>query len=257
MKGVPLYHTCLGKGEPLLVLHGLLGLSDNWMTLAKRLSAHFYVIVPDLRNHGRSPHSPDFTYDAMVQDLVDLADQKGIKSLNVLGHSMGGRVAMMMAMKFPSLVAKGVVVDISPISLPTDDTHTNILNVMNQIELNEATSFSQVERLIRSYVHEDRIVQMCLKNVKRNTLQGFSWKPDVVTLLDQIDNLKQTIPADHSCLCPVLFIKGEQSPYIRIEEWPEILRIFPMATLVEVKNAGHWVHADAPEDLYKTVIGFL
>lgn len=256
MKGVELYCARIGEGEPLMILHGLLGLSDNWMTLAKRFAEHFQVLLPDLRNHGRSPHSPVFNYQSMVDDLVDLIKSYNIKSLYVLGHSMGGRVAMMLAVQYPELVQKCVVVDMSPFSLPQDNTHIEILNAMNRIDITKASTFQQVEQLIRVVLLDDRIVQMCLKNVKRAPEGGFSWKPDVAVLLDQIDNLRQPIPNDSLFLRPVLFIKGERSPYIRNEEWNDIQKLFPASQLILVENAGHWVHADAPDVFYSIVSGF-
>ncbi len=252
-----LYYQCFGEGEPLFILHGFLGMSDNWMTIGKKFAEKFRVILPDLRNHGRSSHSNEFSLEGMARDIIQLADNLDIQSFNIIGHSMGGRVAMMVAANFPDRVIRGEVIDISPFQLPSDNTHIEILNMMDTTPLDNAISMQEVEAKIRNKILDGGIVQMCLKNVKRTNSGGYEWKPNVRVMLKDINNLRAQLPSGSMFKGPILFIKGEKSPYLEETELPNIKEYFPLATFITIKNAGHWVHVDAPEELINVTQKFL
>jgi esterase len=256
MSEIQLYHTRFGQGEPLIILHGFLGASGHWMTIAKRLSPFFEVILPDLRNHGRSSHSHEFDLNLMVRDVVDLAKDIKLSSFNLLGHSMGGKIAMMLALEFSPLVKKCIVVDISPFSLPEENTHASMLNILNAMDLKTLSSISEAAQLFRIHLQDERMVQLCLKNLKHNDEGGFQWKPNVAVLMEKSDNLRIPLPKEAKFNGDVLFMKGENSAYLKNEEWPEIIKVFPKAQFVEIKHAGHWIHADKPEEFFNTTLQF-
>lgn len=253
---LPLFFHQFGKGDPLLILHGFMGMSDNWVALGKRFAEEYQVIIPDMRNHGRSPHSAFFGFEEMMVDVIDLLNNLGIPAVNILGHSMGGRLAMMMAVNYPERIRKCEVVDISPFSLPEENQHLFLLQVMQNIELKNYRLLSEIEKVFRETIKVERLVLFCMKNIKRNTHGTFSWKLNVDVLIEQAWKMKQPVSKEKPFAREVLFIKGGLSTFFKMDEWPEILKVFPLAVCKIIENAGHWVHVDAKEELYQESLNF-
>ncbi len=243
-----------GRGRPLAILHGLLGSLDNWHTLSKTLAASFRVLAVDQRNHGRSPHSDVFTYDAMAQDLAELFDRLRIESASVLGHSMGGKTAMQLALSHPERVQKLVVVDISPRAYPP--LHDELLDAMLSVNLADYQSRQQVDRALEARIPEFPVRQFLLKNLSRDKSGGFSWKANLEVISKNYAEIARQITSRTPFRKPTLFIKGSRSHYILDSDTPAIRQLFPLATISTI-DAGHWIHADSPKIFLDLVLKFL
>ncbi len=250
-----LNHKSLGQGEPLIVLHGLFGTLDNWQTLAKSWAEHYLVYLVDLRNHGRSPHVDGLSYPAMAQDLHDFMEKNWIHKAHILGHSMGGKVAMEFALTYPDMVDKLIVVDIAP--RPYAPGHDEIFTALFAIDLNTVESRQAAEAILEQYIPEWGVRQFLLKNLSRIKEGGFEWKMNLpIIYRDYAQILEPPSEAD-PFEGPALFIRGEQSRYVRDEDILHIQELFPRSILQTVPNASHWVHADQPEILNGMVMDFL
>jgi len=254
---VDLHFKEYGEGPPLLILHGLLGSGANWHTLSRRVFApKFTVYAVDLRNHGRSPHSDRFDYPSMVADLEALAGRQGLASIRVLGHSMGGKVAMNFALENPSLVHRLVVVDIAPRSYPR--THENLLDVLRAVDLSTVESRNAVEQQLAAGIASRGVRQFLLKNLTYDSdTQKYEWQVNLDAIADQYDRINEKVGNTWTFEGPALFVRGEDSDYIRDEDLDDILHLFPVARLESVRDAGHWVHADNPEAFGRVVLDFL
>jgi esterase len=244
-----------GEGFPLIILHGFLGSSDNWRVASKRLGERYKVYSIDLRNHGCSPHSDIMNYAVMSQDVCDFMDDRGFSSSFVLGHSMGGKVAMQFATEFPNRVEKLIVVDIAPKAYPA--SHRPILSALSTLELKAYKSFGEVDGALAAAIPEASLRQFLLKNLTRDKDGGLSWKIDLEAIARNYDNLAAAIAPRQSFNRPACFIRGGQSNYIRDDDISLIQKTFPRAEIKTIPNAGHWVHADAPEEFLEIVTDFL
>jgi pimeloyl-ACP methyl ester carboxylesterase len=251
-----LFYRKYGTGPPLVILHGLYGSSDNWVTIARRISAQFTVYLPDQRNHGLSPHSADHNYSALSEDLFELIEELGIVKFVLVGHSMGGKVAVNFALNWPERINSLVVIDISPFRHSKLDNqlyrqHLKILKVILSINPAESGTRAAVEKLVASRISDTKIIGLILKNLQRSDNGILEWKLNAASLLENLDLIMEEIPVGHFSLpvtgFPVTFIKGDNSPYLQISDLKEIQRIFPAAELVNITNAGHWIHADKPD----------
>lgn len=251
-----LNYKTFGEGFPLVILHGLLGSLDNWLSIARHFSIHFCVYIVDLRNHGKSPHSTDFSYQIMVDDLCEFFEQHSIKKAHLLGHSMGGKVAMKFAMQHPVKVEKLVVADVAPVQY--EDRHSHIFKALLAINLSETKTREAVEMQLRSHLaHEDEsTIQFLMKGLYRNGENNFAWRFNVVALCDAYQMIADGVGGEPFS-GKTLFIKGQQSNYINAENYSEIQQFFPNNTLEEIAGAGHWVHADAPKEFSEKVLHFL
>jgi esterase len=243
-----------GKGRPLLILHGLLGSLDNWHTLSKAFATSFRVLAVDQRNHGRSPHSDIFTYGAMAEDLVEFLDRLEIKSTILLGHSMGGKTAMQVALSHPERVEKLIVVDISPRAYPP--LHDELLEALQSINLADYQSRQQVDKALETRVPEFPVRQFLLKNLSRDASGEFSWKANLDVIFRNYKEIARQITAFDPFPKPALFVKGSRSGYILDSDTPAIRRLFPRSTISTIE-AGHWIHADSPEPFADLVRRFL
>ncbi|HZL11937.1 MAG TPA: alpha/beta fold hydrolase [Prolixibacteraceae bacterium] len=265
-----LYYKVDGSGMPLVIIHGLYGSSDNWLTVAKKLSSGFQVFSIDQRNHGRSPNSEEHSYEALKNDLADFFDQQKIEKAIVMGHSMGGKTAMCFAADYPERIEKLIVVDIAPKDyfLLNDESqyhlHNNILRAMLEIDFSKIESRKQVENFLNERIDGTSIVQFLLKNVHRNKeTRQFEWRLNAPVLYDNLDEIINGVNAhwfdDRIPISnyPVLFIKGALSNYILPEDYPSIHRIYPEAIIVEIPDAGHWLHAEQPQLFMEAVEQFL
>ncbi len=252
-----LYYRTYGEGHPLIVLHGLLGSGGNWHTISSRwFGQHFKVYAVDLRNHGRSPHSDEFSYEVMVEDLRDFMDEHGLASAHVLGHSMGGKTAMLFALTYPDRVDRLVVADMAPRAYPP--THNDIFDALRSIDTSQYGSRRDIEDAIARKITAPEVRQFLMKNLSHDRERGkYVWQMNLEGLYRNYDRLSEPIEAENPFEGPTLFIRGERSNYIRDEDIPGIKWLFPEAEIITIPHAGHWVHADAPQAFAELVLEFL
>lgn len=250
-----LHFRTVGEGPPLVVLHGLLGSLDNWQPLARRFAAHFKIFAVDLRNHGQSPHSDDVSYDAMAADLDEFIRTHGLTRAHLLGHSMGGKVAMQFALRHPDRVEKLVVVDISPRAYPS--RHARTLAALLALDLHAFQRREQLDAELAKSVDNAEVRQFLLKNAGRDAHGGFRWKANVRGLWESYERLTAAVTGETPCDRPALFVRGEKSDFVPATDNNLITRLFPRAEFCVIAGAGHWVHADQPEVFFASVLEFL
>ncbi len=250
-----LFYRTLGEGDPLFILHGLFGSSDNWMTIGKILSSKHTVVLVDLRNHGRSPHSSIWNYDAMSEDIKDLATNLGFDQIILMGHSMGGKVAMTISDRYPGFLKKLIVIDIAPKLYPVH--HQKILDGLMSINLKRIANRKEADDKLSNFVDEVGIRQFLLKNLERDSDIGFKWKINLEAINNRLQNIGEaTIPVNQIAT-ESLFIRGLNSNYITDNNIEEITKKFPNSRVESIAMAGHWVHAEQPESFLKVVNKFL
>jgi esterase len=252
-----LFYRKYGTGPPLIILHGLYGSSDNWVTIARKISGSFTVYLPDQRNHGQSPHSPDHSYDAMSQDLFELIEDLGIGKFILAGHSMGGKTAVNFALNWPERINSLIIIDISPFRQNEYEKqlyiqHQTILKAILSIKPSEYESRAEVEKLVATKINDEKIRGLILKNLQRTDKGSFEWKLNASSLLENLNSIIEEIPIPGNLPIPVTgfpvtFIKGEDSQYLQMSDLKEIQRIFPTSEIVSVRNAGHWIHVEKPD----------
>ena len=241
-----------GKGFPLIILHGLFGSSDNWHTLARRFGEYFRVYTVDLRNHGRSPHDPTHTYEAMSEDLFEFLKVHSIEMAFIVGHSMGGKTAMQFAFDHPALVPKLVVVDIGPKQYPPQ--HDSIFKALFSVDLKNTGSRGDVEAALARTIKSPVTRQFLMKNLKR-TDHGFAWKLNLDAIHRSYDRMNMEITGK-PFRNPALFLRSLTSGYVLEEDKPSIRALFPAARFADL-NVGHWIHAEAPDKFFQVVLDFL
>lgn len=265
-----LFFRKTGAGEPLVILHGLYGSSDNWMGIARKLAEHYTVWTPDLRNHGQSPHDPDHTFDAMKADLAEFFEVHIPGNAALLGHSMGGKVAMWFAADYPEKVNNLIVADIAPKDylLMEDESqyyfHRNVLLAMLELSETPVTGRQELEDRLSEKIDKMEVIQFLIKNSRYNReTRRMEWKINVQALYDHLEEIvggvndrwfEGRIPI---VAYPVTFIRGLNSPYIQDQDVPDILKIYPDAELVNIPGAGHWLHAEQPGLFLDAVAGAL
>ena len=246
------------SGVPVLVLHGLFGSLSNWGWHCKQLAQQYAVYGVDLRNHGDSPHSDQLDYQVMADDVRELIVRLELKYCCIVGHSMGGKVAMQLALNFPDLVEKLVIVDIAPVSYPENaDRHMCVLAGMDAVKLNEIKSRAEAEVTLRDYISEEATRKFLLTNLVRNKKGLFEWRLHKDSIRENHANLRAELTATKSFFKPVLFVKGSLSPYIKSEHEGQIKEFFPAASVKLIMDAGHWLHAEQPQALQKILLKFL
>ncbi len=250
-----LYYHTTGHGEPLVILHGLFGSGDNWYTLSNYFGDKFKVFAVDQRNHGRSPHSDQFNYKLMAEDVANLLAHEGIKSAQVLGHSMGGKTAMQLALSRQELISKLVVVDIAPKAYPPQ--HDAIFDALFSLKLDQYRTRSELDSDLALSIPDFAVRQLLLKNVTRDGEGRFQWKMDVKSIHRNYPNVNGAIGGERPFDKPALFIRGSKSNYITEDDKTEIMRLFPKAGFATIEGAGHWVHAEAPQKFAEAVMEFL
>lgn len=250
---VKLFSKVHGEGDPLIIMHGVFGMSDNWQTLGRRWSEKFEVHLLDLRNHGRSPHSDDFSYELMSGDLQEYLDDHKIDKANIIGHSMGGKVAMLFAVLNESRVSKLIVADIAP--RPYQPHHQQIIEALQSLPLQDLTSRSDAEEQFA--IEHEGIRQFLLKNLYWKEKNQMAWRFNLTVIAREIDKVGEGLAQNSIFEGPTLFVRGEKSNYIKDEDWDEIERHFPHAKLETIADAGHWLHAEKPQEFYSQVSRFL
>jgi len=250
-----LHSNSLGSGEPLLIIHGFLGMGDNWKTLARRFSETYEVHLIDQRNHGRSFHTDVFDYELMVEDLLNYINHYQLEKVTILGHSMGGKTAMLFAVSYPEKVSKIILADIGPKFYPRH--HDLILEGLSAVDFSKQKSRKAIEDVLEKYISEVGIRQFLLKNVYWKTKEELAFRFNLTSLLDNLDEIGVALPSQTIFDGEVLFLKGENSGYITPEDEDLIIAHFPKAVILTVKNSGHWLHAENPNDFYDYVVSFL
>lgn len=243
-----------GQGTPLIIQHGLFGAGDNWLTAARLLEDEYRVILPDARNHGQSPHSNAFNYGEMADDFVELLDSLGLESALFVGHSMGGKAVMNLAVNYPELVQKLAVVDIAPRYYPVH--HQTILKAFSSIDLQQIKSRKEADDAMAAYIRDTSTRQFLLKNLTRAEGGGFEWKLNLPVIQEQIENIGDPLPENSRFVGPTLFIGGSQSDYIQPQDHGLIKQHFPQAKIEMIAGAGHWVHAEKPEEVVRLLKSF-
>lgn len=249
-----LFYREFGSGKPLIILHGLFGSADNWMTQAKILAEHFHVFTVDQRNHGLSPHSTVHDYLAMMEDLNDFFVQRKLSEAIVLGHSMGGKTAMNFAIRYPAKVKKLIVVDIMPKAYPIH--HDKILTGLKSMRLAELPSRNQADAELAKHIEEPEVRQFLLKNLSREKTGGFSWKMNLDAIDQNIEEMGVGLVVDGRYQKPSLFIVGARSNYFAFADEVALKNYFPNYTLAEM-DTGHWVQAEKPMEFVEVVMKFL
>ena len=251
-----IFSRVYGKGAPLVIIHGLFGMSDNWNTLGKRFAEKFNVHIVDLRNHGRSFHSNDFSYDLMAEDI-----EKYIYSLNldnpiIIGHSFGGKVGMNLAFRNNIKFRKLIVIDIAPKKYSVD-FHKNILEFLSSISIKEFSSRVQIGELLSSEIKDFSVRQFLMKNLYRDTKKEFNWRFNILVLKEKLDNISGVDFLDKKINIPTLFLSGERSNYINEDDKQLISNYFDNYQIYTIENSGHWIHAEQPELFYNSVMSFI
>lgn len=250
-----LHFRTLGEGNPLIILHGVFGSSDNWQTLGKFFSEKFKVYLVDLRNHGNSPHSEEFNYDVMAEDVAELIKSEGLSASHILGHSMGGKVAMHLATHHAQLLHKLIVVDIAPKYYPPH--HQQIFEGFHAVDLKNLENRKQADEQMSLAIPQFGIRQFILKNLERKKDGSFSWKLNLTAIENAIEEVGGSISSNVSFKGETLFIAGGNSDYITEQDYNHIQKCFSQASIVTIAGAGHWVHAEKPKELSNTVMNFL
>lgn len=239
----------------MVILHGLLGSLDNWMPHAQTLSARFQVCLLDLRNHGRSPHALEFDYDLMAGDVAEFVRDQNLSAINLLGHSMGGKVAMRFAQLYPELTQRLIVADMSPREYPP--RYAEILHAMHALDLSQFQQRSEVDVALEHVAPDKAIRQFLLKNIGRDNAGRMKWKPNVAVLRANYHQIRAALPTEPAFTGPTLFVRGGKSDYVRDEDFDLIKKLFPNATVKTIPTAGHWLHAEAPEEFQRIITRFL
>jgi len=249
-----LQHRIIGEGKPLIILHGLFGSSDNWQTHAKRFSEYFQVILVDQRNHGHSDWSDEFDYDLLATDLHELITDLGLEKVNLLGHSMGGKTVMRYAQLYPNTIEKMIVVDMGIRGYPPH--HQQILAGIAALNATAMDSRSAAEEVLLPFVPENGTRLFLMKNLYWIEKGKLAWRMNVEVLEREMTNILKAIP-EQEVLVQTLFIRGGLSKYILDEDISDIENQFPDSSFLTIEDAGHWVHAEKPEEFMNAVLEFL
>lgn len=253
---VPLSHSIVGDGSPLIVLHGLFGSGTNWRSFAREMGRRWQVHLLDLRNHGQTAHGDSMTYPEMAEDLAAYLDEKGIDAAVIVGHSMGGKVAMRFALNAPRRVHRLVVVDIAPTVSAHD--HVAVVTAMQNVDLDKVERREQASRALAEDIPQTELRQFLLQNLVAEG-SGYRWRINLDVLKANLPALSDFPPGnagDHYA-GPALFIRGQRSDYVPESAVPRIRELFSNAELVTIEDAGHWVHAEQPRAFLNAVEDFL
>ena len=251
-----LHSNIIGSGQPFIILHGFLGMGDNWKTLARQFAERgFEIHLVDQRNHGRSFHHPDFDYQLMSEDLLKYFNHHDIKSANVLGHSMGGKTAMLFACLHPELVNHLIVADISPRFYPIH--HDAILNGLSSLDFDVIKSRGQADVALSQYVFETGTRQFLLKNLYWIEKGKLGLRINLDVLKEQVSEVGEALPTHLVFDKRTLFLRGDRSEYIGINDFDLIKKHFPLSNIEPISNAGHWLHSENPKEFYNKVVSFL
>ena len=250
-----LHSLILGEGKPLCILHGFLGMLDNWKTLGTQYTAHgFCVHLIDQRNHGKSFHSDAFNYDLLSNDLLAYLKFHKIDETLLIGHSMGGKTAMQFACSNPNLVRKLLIADIAPKFYPPHNQ--TIIDGLNAIEVHTLSSRSEADEALKNYISDTGTRQFLLKSLYRTPQKTYDFRFNLRVLSQKMEEIGENINSLDHYDGPTLFLRGERSAYITPDDREQIKKHFPLATVETVTNAGHWLHAENPEEFFEKSMAF-
>ncbi len=264
-----LFYREKGAGpRTIIIIHGLYGSSDNWLSIANALENKYRVISIDQRNHGQSPHSNEHTYQAMADDLKALMVKLNIEKATLLGHSMGGKTAMRFCLEHPEMVTKLIVVDIAPKSYASFSNyaeitanHQKIIDTLLDVDPSKFSNRRDIDKALKSKFPDKRLRAFMMKNLKKQKDGSYAWELNLKALKNNISEIMDgfsKLPAKPEKSMPeTIFIKGEKSPYIHDDDTMVINKFFPGSQIVTIPDAGHWIHAEQPELFIKTVKYFL
>ncbi len=248
-----LHYRELGEGKPMMILHGLFGFSDNWQTHAKKLAEYYRVILVDLRNHGHSDWSDDFSYDLMAQDVFELAEYLELEDLILVGHSMGGKVAMRFAQQHENLLEKLIIVDMGIKSYPMH--HQHILAGIYSVQVETIKARREAEAQMREHIESEGILQFLLKNLHWKEKGKLAWRMNTKVLEREMPEILGALP-EGEVFIPTLFIRGELSNYILDEDFESLENQFLDCQIETIEGAGHWVHAESPSEFLNSLLTF-
>lgn len=249
-----LWSQVLGSGPDLIIMHGLFGMSDNWQSLAKKWASEFTVHLLDMRNHGRSPHSDAFSYQLMADDLLEYMNDKDLAKAAILGHSMGGKVAMLFSVFYPEKVERLIVADIGPKAYRPH--HQEVLEALNGLDLSSVKSRKEATEAFGPKL-EFGVKQFLLKNLYWEEKDKLAWRFNLRVLAREIVKVGESLAPNAYFDAPVLFLRGGDSWYIKPQDFDGIYEHFPQAEIITVAEAGHWLHAQKPQEVYQLVRDFL
>ena len=251
-----LFHRKFGQGHPFIILHGLFGQSDNWNTLAKQFSEQgLEVYTVDQRNHGLSPHSNEWSYKVMSEDLKELITDLHLAKCSLLGHSMGGKTVMQFALDYPELLDKLIIADMAPRYYPPH--HQAVIQGLEAVDFKLVKTRKEAEAILSQYIDDFGTKQFLLKNIYWKENGEMDWRFNLKIISERIENAGQAIESDHSCEIPTLFLRGEKSDYIQDSDIRLIQQLFPRSYVETVKEAGHWIHAEKPAAFFNAVMAFI
>ncbi len=245
-----------GEGKPLIIIHGFMGMGDNWKTLgAQYVAAGFQVHALDMRNHGKSFHSDEFTYEAMVRDVVEYINANNLGRVDLIGHSMGGKIGMFFAVLHPELLNRLVVADIAPRYYRPH--HQAELGALNAVDFSNKPSRHEVEAILSDHLNDPGTVQFLAKNLYWKEPGQLDFRFNLKVFNEQTDNIGQALPEGSVFTGPTLFLKGENSKYIQEKDMADIAAHFPDYEIKTISNSGHWVHAENPKEFLEYTLEFL
>lgn len=244
-----------GSGDPVVIMHGLFGMLDNWQTIAKKLAEDYMVYIVDLRDHGKSEHTDAFNYQLLAQDVAEFLESEWIHSAYIIGHSMGGKTALQLTADHPDLVEKLVVVDIGMKQYPGG--HETIIKALNAVPIDKVQSRQEVEDVLSQYVDEPGVRLFLMKNLSREKTGGYRWKMNLPLLTQHYQDILAAIEIEDIVDTPTMFVRGGKSRYISDEDIQTMSPLFDDVRWETVTDAGHWVHAEQANELLALLRSFL
>lgn len=250
------------KSQAFIIIHGLFGSSDLWIPFAKKLSKYFHVYCPDLRNHGRSEHNSKFCLDELSKDLNDFINENKIENPIIMGHSLGGRIAMNFALNYSVKIKKLIVLDISPKAYNINKKQSDFINAVLSFNPSEYNSFKNLNEKLSEIIDNAIVRQLVIKNIYKTKDRIFAWRSDIKNILNNLDKISEeivpiSIGSENNYSDDALFINGGKSDYVNDEDILRIKQLFPASKIIKIKNSSHLIHLDAAEELFTEVMNFV
>ena len=246
----------IGQGKPIIILHGLFGMLDNWLNMAKRLEdAGHMVVLVDQRDHGRSEHTNDFSYPLLADDLLHFMEENWIHEAVLIGHSMGGKTGLQFISEHEHMISKFIAIDIGPKKYIGG--HQDVFDALFSVDITHLQSRHEAESVMMTKLHDYGTVQFLMKNLTRKKEGGFEWKMNLPLLFAKYENILEGIVFSQPCLTETCFIRGEKSNYILDDDMGDILNVIPNSQFITIPDAGHWIHVDNPNELFNQINDFI